>query len=64
MKIDNKVCFSCIAKHVCGPAVTPNMQMCVDFLKAVNAKSMRSSQNMPCPMCEKVVCICKDMGTP
>jgi hypothetical protein len=34
MKINNKKCFSCIAKHVCGPSVTPKMAMCVNFLKA------------------------------
>ena len=37
MKINNKKCFSCIAKHVCGPAVTPKMTMCINFLKALKA---------------------------
>jgi hypothetical protein len=43
MKIDNKKCFSCIAKRVCGPTVTPKMAMCVNFLKL--AESLKPSHN-------------------
>ena len=45
MKIDNKQCFSCIAKHICGPTVTPKMAICVNFRNAMEAVAAKPSRN-------------------
>ena len=47
MKIDSKKCFSCIAKHVCGPVVTPKMAMCVNFRKAAEALKILHNTGSP-----------------